>query len=86
MIFREMELWFDPQARSGPEAMAVDEWLLETGQLPMMRIYRWDGAWGSLGYFSNLEEAQGRFLAWNGFAAGLEAGWWIIAGIGHTAS
>ncbi len=66
MIFREMELWFDPQARSGPEAMAVDEWLLETGQLPMMRIYRWDGAWGSLGYFSNLEEAQGTFpgLEW----------------------
>jgi lipoate-protein ligase A len=66
VIFREMELWFDPQERSGPEAMAVDEWLLETGQLPMMRIYRWDGAWGSLGYFGNLEEAQRTFpgLEW----------------------
>jgi lipoate-protein ligase A len=61
-----MELWFDPQERSGPEAMAVDEWLLETGQLPVMRIYRWDGAWGSLGYFGNLEEAQRTFpgLEW----------------------
>ena len=66
VIFREMELWFDPQARSGPEAMAVDEWLLETRQLPMMRIYRWDGAWGSLGYFGKLEEAQQSFpeLQW----------------------
>jgi lipoate-protein ligase A len=61
-----MELWFDSQARSGPEAMAVDEWLLETRQLPMMRIYRWDGAWGSLGYFGKLEEAQTTFpgLQW----------------------
>lgn len=61
-----MELWFDPQARSGLEAMAVDEWLLETRQLPMMRIYKWDGAWGSLGYFGKLKEAQQRFpgLQW----------------------
>lgn len=61
-----MELWFDPQARSGPEAMAVDEWLLETRQLPMMRIYKWDGAWGSLGYFGKLGEAQQTFpeLQW----------------------
>jgi lipoate-protein ligase A len=66
VIFREMELWFDPVARSGPEAMAVDEWLLETRQLPMMRIYKWDGAWGSLGYFGKLQEAQQTFpgLQW----------------------
>lgn len=61
MIFKEMELWFDPQARSGPEAMAVDEWLLETRQLPLMRIYEWDGAWGSLGYFGKLDEARRTF-------------------------
>ncbi len=61
-----MELWFDPQARSGPEAMAVDEWLLETRRLPMMRIYQWDGEWGSLGYFGKLEEAEQTFpgLQW----------------------
>lgn len=52
-----MELWFDPQARSGPEAMAVDQWLLETRELPMMRIYRWSGNWGSVGYFGKLAEA-----------------------------
>lgn len=66
MIFRELELWFDPVARSGPESMAVDEWLLETRQLPMMRIYKWGGSWGSLGYFGNLNEARLTFpgLQW----------------------
>jgi lipoate-protein ligase A len=66
VIFREMELWFDPQARSGPESMAVDEWLLETRQLPMMRVYKWDGSWGSLGYFGKLDEAEQTFpgLRW----------------------
>jgi len=54
-----MELWFDPFARSGPEAMAVDEWLLEQARHPVLRIYRWDGAWGSLGYFGKLSEAKG---------------------------
>jgi lipoate-protein ligase A len=53
-----MELWFDPLARSGPEAMAIDEWLLEQGKHPVLRIYQWDGAWGSLGYFGKLSEAR----------------------------
>lgn len=52
-----MELWFDPLARSGPEGMAVDEWLLEHVKHPVLRIYRWDGDWGSLGYFGKLSEA-----------------------------
>ena len=53
-----MELWFDPVPRGGPEAMAVDECLLEQAKNPILRIYRWDGAWGSLGYFGKLSEAQ----------------------------
>ena len=53
-----MELWFDPHPRSGPEAMAVDEWLLEQVKHPVLRIYKWDGAWGSLGYFGKLSEAE----------------------------
>lgn len=61
MIFKELELWFDPVARSGPEAMAVDQWLLETRDLPVMRVYEWDGEWGSLGYFGNLLEANASF-------------------------
>jgi len=58
MIFPELLLWLDPVARPGPEAMAVDEWLLETAELPVLRIYRWDGAWGSIGYFGALAAAR----------------------------
>jgi lipoate-protein ligase A len=58
VIFREMELWFDPLPRNGPEAMAVDEWLLEMSKHPVLRIYRWDGDWGSLGYFGKLDDAK----------------------------
>lgn len=53
-----MELWFDPTARSGPQAMAVDEWLLVQARQPLLRIYRWEGVWGSIGYFGKLAEAQ----------------------------
>lgn len=53
-----MELWFDPLARTGPEAMAVDEWLLECAKNPILRVYRWDGAWGSVGYFGKVAEAR----------------------------
>jgi lipoate-protein ligase A len=58
VIFRELELWVDPSARSGPEAMAVDEWLLEHVKNPVLRIYRWEGAWGSFGYFGSLADAR----------------------------
>lgn len=58
MIFEELEVWFDPVARAGPEAMAVDEWLLGSREKPLLRIYGWDGKWGSLGYFGNLQEAR----------------------------
>lgn len=58
MIFKELEMWFDPVARDGPEAMAVDEWLLETRARPLLRIYGWSGTWGSVGYFGKLDEAR----------------------------
>lgn len=38
--------------------MAVDEWLLETASLPVLRVYRWRGNWGSVGYFGKLTEAR----------------------------
>lgn len=37
----ELVLWRDPVARSGEEAMAVDEALLEWGRNPVLRAYRW---------------------------------------------
>lgn len=60
MIFDELDLWLDPIPRSGPEAMAVDEWLLHHRQTPLLRVYAWEGKWGSVGYFGKLVEAQAR--------------------------
>ena len=56
--FESMDLWLDPQARPGPEAMAVDEWLLEHAERPTLRVYDWQGEWGSLGYFGPFEQAR----------------------------
>jgi lipoate-protein ligase A len=54
-------LWLDPVERPGPEAMAVDEWLLETATLPVLRVYHWRGDWGSVGYFGCLADAAASF-------------------------
>jgi lipoate-protein ligase A len=56
--FGKLALWLDPLERAGPEAMAVDEWLLETAVMPVLRVYRWLGEWGSVGYFGELGEAM----------------------------
>ncbi len=58
VTFDELLLWLDPVARPGPEAMAVDEWLLESTSTPVLRVYGWLGAWASIGYFGNLTEAR----------------------------
>ncbi len=57
-VFRKLLLWMDPVKRSGPEAMAVDEWLLETAKFPVLRVYGWDGDWASVGYFGKIAEAR----------------------------
>jgi len=57
-VFQTLRLWVDPLQRSGPESMAVDEWLLETATAPLLRIYRWQGDWASVGYFGKIAEAQ----------------------------
>jgi len=36
----------------------VDEWLLATAELPLLRVYRWLGDWVSYGY--SLDEAEAR--------------------------
>jgi len=53
-----LKLWMDPESRSGPECMAVDEWLHSLSTHPILRVYRWQGEWGSLGYFDRLGQAQ----------------------------
>lgn len=62
MLFEVLRVWKDSVARSGPENMAVDEWLTtQTAEGPILRIYDWDGDWVSLGYFQSLAEAQRLF-------------------------
>lgn len=52
-----LKLWLDPVPRSGPENMAVDDWLIETSDSPILRVYEWAGRWGSLGRFCCLDQA-----------------------------
>lgn len=56
--FSQLQLWIDPQPRSGPQNMAVDEWLLATASQPLLRVYGWLGDWVSYGY--SLDEAEAR--------------------------
>ena len=60
-VFERLLVWMDPQLRAGPEAMAVDEWLLETIDAPVLRIYGWQGDWVSLGYFGGFASAEAAF-------------------------
>ncbi len=57
-VLRKLRLWMDPVKRSGPEAMAVDEWLLEVAMEPVLRVYGWDGDWASVGYFGKIADAR----------------------------
>ncbi|MBC8003661.1 MAG: hypothetical protein H7X97_13835 [Opitutaceae bacterium] len=45
--------------------MAVDEWLLETAHVPVLRVYRWAGDWASIGYFAKSAGAAARFPGLN---------------------
>lgn len=59
MILEHLELWLDPEMRDGAENMAVDEWLMNQSRTQsLLRIYRWQGNWGTLGYFGNITAAQ----------------------------
>ncbi|NJR41681.1 MAG: hypothetical protein HC767_02435 [Akkermansiaceae bacterium] len=60
-VFEKLQLWMDPVLRTGPEAMAVDEWLLETTTVPILRIYQWLGNWASIGYFGKIAAARAAF-------------------------
>ena len=50
-MLETLQLWVDGVRRAGPENMAVDEWLLESARVPVLRVYGWEEGWGSCGYF-----------------------------------
>lgn len=56
--FEKLLVWVDPVKRPGPEAMAVDEWLLGVAEWPILRVYDWAGDWASVGYFGEIGPAR----------------------------
>ena len=64
--FGHLDLWLDPEEREGPQAMAVDEWLLGWVERPLLRVYRWRGSWASIGCFVAADEARRRFPSESG--------------------
>ncbi len=63
-MLARLQLWLDPLPRSGPENMAVDEWLAETCTEPVLRSYAWEPDWGSFGYFVKRAELPESSLQW----------------------
>lgn len=59
-----LQLWIDPVERDGPGNMAVDQWLAETSDLPVLRSYRWEPGWGSFGYFVKCADLPANGLRW----------------------
>ena len=62
MLFEKLKVWRYDELRSGPENMAVDEWLMKSvGDIAVLRLYAWKGNWVSLGCFQRLVEAKKLF-------------------------
>jgi len=57
VIFENLAVWVDEVQRRGDESMAIDEWLLEFADQPILRVYRWLDDWASIGYFSEMAGA-----------------------------
>lgn len=60
-LLRELRVWADDTPRSGPLNMGIDEALLETTVCPVLRVYRWNAPWVSIGCFVPLAEARSTF-------------------------
>jgi len=58
---RLLTVWDDPTPRSGPLLMALDQALVRHTDVPVLRIYRWDGPWISIGCFVPRAEAEAAF-------------------------
>jgi hypothetical protein len=85
-MFERLQLWLDPKPRNGPEAMAVDEWLLETTTIPILRYI---GGWGTgevLAILASSKKRKSSCLKCNGCAGGQAEVWSIIVLIGLTRS
>jgi len=55
-IFTVLEVYHDNASRSAAMNMAIDEALLESATVPLLRLYRWDHAALSFGYFGKFAD------------------------------
>lgn len=58
---KQLLLWYDPLARPGAEAMAVDEALLELSDDSVMRVYAWGRPTVTYGYFDRKDVAAATY-------------------------
>lgn len=58
---QELLLWLDPVARSGAEAMAADEAMLELCGKSVLRVYRWGRPTVTYGFFDREETARAAY-------------------------
>src|ERR1700704_2242891 len=57
-IFGSLDVYHDEPSRSAAINMAIDEALLETAEVPMIRFYQWDHPALSFGYFGKFTEVS----------------------------
>lgn len=57
-IFCALDVYNDTDARIGSMNMAIDEALLESVQVPSLRLYRWDHPALSFGYFGHYADVS----------------------------
>jgi lipoyl(octanoyl) transferase len=55
-LFAGLDIYYDVAAHSGAMNMAIDETLLETAVVPIIRFYRWRSAALSFGYFGKFSD------------------------------
>jgi lipoate-protein ligase A len=60
-LFDSLQLFSETTPRGGADQMALDEALLETAGVPVLRVYLWDGPAVSFGYSQSLAEVEAAF-------------------------
>ena len=63
-VLPQLQLWLDPVQSDGPENMALDQWLAETCDAPVLRRYRWTPGGGSFGYCVKTADLPASGLKW----------------------
>ena len=52
-VFEELAFWEDSVPRGAALQMALDQALLEVTEVPVLRVYRWEGRCVTIGYFES---------------------------------